>query len=128
MLDAISDFRAEAADAAEVEERQLTDGLRAFSFRPTRPSAASVTLVVSARDVVVTIGSGGRFELDLDEEPLEILRAAAAGQVEETTNVLGTTCHVRLASGTEQKSTRLFNWTLRGGLTRRYAAWRPTGN
>jgi hypothetical protein len=73
----------------------------------------------------VTIGRGGRFDLDLDDEPVEILRASATGQVEETTNVLGTTCHFRLADLTEQKSTRLFNWTIRGGLTREYVAWSP---
>jgi hypothetical protein len=124
MLEVIYDFRDEVTDVAEVKERQLNDRLRAISFRPTNPDAAGVTLLVSASEVVVQIGRGGRFELDLDEEPVEILQAAAAGRVEERTNALGTTCHVRLADGTEQKSTRLFNWTIRGGLTRGYAPWR----
>jgi hypothetical protein len=128
MMDLISDFRSEVSDVAAVEERQLADRLRAVSFQPTNPNAVRVTLIVGPREVVVTIGSGGRFELDLDEEPIVILRAAAAGQVEERTNVLGTTCYVRLADGTEQRSTRLFNWTIRGGLTRRYAAWRSPGD
>jgi hypothetical protein len=120
MLEVISEFRAEVADVAEVEERHLTDRLRAISFRPTNPSAVGVTLFVSAWEVVVQIASG-RFELDLDENDrllvAKLLNAAAAGGVEERTNLLGTTCHVRLADGT-QKSTRLFNWTIRGGLTR----------
>jgi hypothetical protein len=127
MMEAISDLRAEFADVAEVEEVQLTDRLRAVSFRPTNPNAARAVLIVGISEVVVEIGSHGRFELDLDEEPLEILRAAAAGSVQEKTTVLGTTCRVRLADGSQQKSTRLFNWTIPGG-NRQYAPWRPSDN
>ncbi len=126
MLEAISDFRIEFADVAEVEERPLTERLRAIFFRPTNPDAASAVLLVGMSDVVLETGKGGRFELDLDDEPLEILRAVAAGRVKETTNLLGTTCHVFLADGTERKSTRAFNWTLLGGPTRRYEAWRSS--
>jgi hypothetical protein len=126
MMEAIANFRTETADFAEVEDRRLTDGLRAIRFRPTNSNAVWVTLIVSARDVVMQVGGGGRFELDLDEEPVDILRAAAAGRVEEKTTVLGTTCRVFLADGSERKSTRLFNWTIRGGLTRQYVAWRPS--
>jgi len=131
MMEVISDFRAEVADVAEVEDRQLNDRLRAVTFQPANPNAVRVTLIVSAWEVVVQIASG-RFELDLGENDrqlvAELLQAAAAGRVEERTNVLGTTCHVRLADGAEQKSTRLFNWTIRGGLTRPYAAWRSPRN
>jgi hypothetical protein len=127
MMEAISVLRAEFADVAEVEEQQLTDRLRAISFRPTNPDAARAVLIVGISDVVVEIGRAGRFELDLDEEPLEIVRATAVGRVTEKTTVLGTTCRVLLVDGTEKKSTRLFNWTVLGGSTRQYAAWRSPG-
>jgi hypothetical protein len=136
MLEVLSDFRSEFADVAEVEERQLTDRLRAITFRPTNPDAAGVTLFVSAWDVVLQIGKGGRFELDLDEEPVQLLRAAAAGHVEETTRRFSVKTRVRLPDGTSEKTGVMHVadlWTRRsarryGGkrTTRRYAPWRPS--
>jgi hypothetical protein len=135
MLEAISDFRREFADVAEVEERQLNDRLRAITFRPTNPTAADVWLCVSAWEVVLGIGKGGRFELDLDEEPMEILRAAAAGRVEETTRRFSVMTRVWLSDGRVERTSvmRLADlwtrWSARqyGGkrVTRRYAPWRP---
>lgn len=136
MMEAISEFGAEVADVAEIEERQLTDGLRAISFLPANSSAVGATLIVSASQVVVQIGSGGRFELDLDEEPLEILRAAAAGRVEETTRRFSVTTRVWLSDGTAKKTSVMWVadlWTRpsarrHGGkrASRHYQPWRPS--
>lgn len=128
MMEALAEFRSEFADVAEVDEQQLTNRLRAVMFRPTNPDAARATLCVGPADVVLMIGKHGRFELDLDEEPLELLRAAAAGRVNEKTTLLGSTCRVLLADGTETKSTRLFNWTVLGGSPRQYVAWRSSAD
>jgi hypothetical protein len=46
MMEVISDFRAEVADVAEVEEQQLTDRLRSIHFRPRNPDAIGVWLAV----------------------------------------------------------------------------------
>jgi hypothetical protein len=137
MLEVISDFRSEFADVAEVEERQLTDRLRAITFRPANPDAAQVTLFVSVWDVVLQVGKGGRFELDLDEEPVEILRATAAGRVEETTRRFSVKTRVWLADGTVEKTGVMSVadlWTRRSGrryggkrATRQYAPWRLSG-
>jgi hypothetical protein len=134
MLEVISDFHSEFADVAEVEERQLTDRLRAITFRPTNPNAARATLIVGVSDVVLEIGRCGRFELNLDEEPVQLLRAAAAGRVEETTRRFSIMVRVWLPDGTVEKTSvmRLADlWTRRsarhyGGkrATRQYAPWR----
>jgi hypothetical protein len=141
MMEVISDFRAEVADVAEVEEQQLTDRLRSIHFRPRNPDAIGVWLAVSQWEVVVQIGDGGRFELNLDEEDrrfvTELLRAAAAGRVEETTRRFSVMTRLWLSDGTVKQTSVMWVADLwarpsarrHGGkrATRRYASWRPPG-
>jgi hypothetical protein len=136
----ISSFRDEVASLAQVEERQLTDGLRSIRFQPANPDGAPAWLAVSQSQVVMGIGKGGRFELGTDESERrllsELLRAAAAGQVEETTRRFSVLTRVWLSDGTVEKTSvmRLADlWTRRstrryGGRrgTRRYAPWLPS--
>jgi hypothetical protein len=127
VLEVIAGFRDEVADLAEVGEWKPTDRLRLIEFQPKNPDAAQVTLAVSEREVVVMIGNGTRFELgtDGDDQRLmgDLLRAVAAGQVDEKAGLFGLSFKVWLADGTTHTGRIL------GGSreSRRYAPWRPSG-
>ena len=129
--EAVRRFQDEVADLVEVKEQQLTDRLRSISFQPTNSDAAPVWLAISQWEVVVQIGKGTRFELDVDErgrrELEELLRAAAGGRVEETTRRLWLAFRVWLSDGTV-KAGRVMGRGYGGRrATRRYAPWCPSG-
>ena len=126
----VSSFREAVADQVDVKEQQLTDRLRSISFQPTNPDAAPIWLAISQWSVVVQIGKGTRFELGVEERDRhlldDLLRAAAAGRVEETTRRLWLAFRVSLSDGTVRVGRVMGHGYGGKRATRRYAPWLPS--
>lgn len=87
---------------------------------PVAEGAAAVEVLISDDDVLVSIGIGGRYELDIDDEDLPVLaaqlEAVAAGRYVEDIRVGASRYETTLADGRTMKgSEQDLLWSLRWG-------------
>ncbi|MDQ1629643.1 MAG: hypothetical protein QOI54_3387 [Actinomycetota bacterium] len=78
-----------AADLrAKVEEKRLTEVLLLFTISAANPRAATIHVLVSPGDAIVSAGEGSRFELpslpEGESEVRQVVRAIAHGRLTES--------------------------------------------
>jgi len=125
----INDFVAAVGPRARLSRRMLGESTSELArVDPVTKGAAAVEVLISDDDVLIRIGAGGRYELELDDEDLAVLaallEAVAAGRYAEDVRIGASRYVTTLADGrTMQGSDHDALWSLRWG--RRHLTYRP---
>lgn len=125
----VNDFVAAQGARVRLSQRMLEESTSELArIDPVTEGAAPVEVLISDDDVLVSIGAGGRYELELDDEDMAVLaallEAVAAGRYVEDVRAGASRYVTTLADGrTMQGSDHDVLWSLRWG--RRHLTYQP---
>lgn len=125
----INDFVATQGPHVRLSRTRLEQSrFELATIDPVTAGAAGVDVLISDDDLLVSVGAGGRYELDIDDQDLPtlaaLLEAIAAGRYVEDIRVGASRYETTLADGHTMKgSEQDLLWSLRWG--RRHLTYRP---
>jgi hypothetical protein len=120
--------------SAGLEHEQLTERLQMFTFKPRNQDAAEMSLIVSADEVILSVGRGTRFELQAlpgsENRVLALTRAIASGGLSERVWPRRVKYELHLQDETVVRGSSWFGLFQRPGRARSvtYAPYERTGN